>query len=112
MQVRHTPRALALACLALCGCQKPTAVDFVIEAPTDALLDPFSLSVSDYVLKTSAGAIIAAVSAGASKDGKGRLPLGEIAATLSGDLRLDVMAGPQLVGMAHVEGVRVDRLDG
>lgn len=109
MQVRHTSCALALACLTLCGCQKPTAVDFVIEAPTDALLDPFSLSVSDYVLKTSAGAIIAAVSAGASKDGKGRLPLGEIAATLSGDLRLDVMAGPQLVGMAHVEGVRVDR---
>ncbi|MEO6951101.1 MAG: hypothetical protein ABI321_04740 [Polyangia bacterium] len=109
MHRRHTARTLTLLSLALSGCQKPTAVDFVIQAPTNALLDPFSLSVSDFVLKTQAGSIVAAVSAGASKDGKGRLALGELTYTLSGDLRLDVMAGPQLVGMAHIEGVKVEK---
>ena len=68
MQVRHTSRALLLG-VSLCGCQHPTAVDFVVQAPTNPLLDPFTLSVSDYVLKTQTGSIIAAVSAGASKDG-------------------------------------------
>lgn len=109
MHSRLTARTIALLSLALWGCQKPTAVDFAVEAPTNALLDPFSLSVSDYVLKTRAGSIVAAVSAGASKDGRGRLPLGELAYTLSGDLRLDVMAGPQLVGRAHIEGVAVEK---
>jgi hypothetical protein len=98
-----------LLTLPLSGCQKPTALTFRIAAPTNPLLDPFQLTVSDFVLKGANGSTVAAVSAGADRDDKGRLGLGVLDPLLAGELRLDVLSGAQLVGSARVHQVSIDK---
>ena len=98
---------VATAALFAAACGGPTELTFLVGAPPNPLLDPFGLAVSDYVLKTDDGAIVAAVSAGAGRDGDGRLGLGPLDPTLAADLRLDVLSGAQLLGRARVRGVAI-----
>ncbi len=102
------PSLLSCLLIAPAGCQSPTELTFEVRAPRNALLDPFATSVSDFVLKTSDGATIAAVSAGASRDGDNRLALGVLDPALVGSLRLDVLSGTQLVGVGRIHDVSIE----
>lgn len=99
---------LVASALALAACKEPTALELQVVAPSQALLNPFTLSVSDYVLKTEDGSTLAAVSAGAKAASDG-LPLGALAPTLAGTLRLDVLSGLELVGLAYIDDVAIKK---
>ncbi len=100
--------ALALAAtMAAVGCQTATELELRVSAPGVSLLNPLSLAVSDLVLKSESDAILAAVSVGANRDAAGRLPFGVLDPMLAGDLRLDVMSGSQLVGLAEIQNTAI-----
>ena len=100
--------AIALvATMAVVGCHTATELELRVSAPSVSLLNPLSLAVSDLVLKNESDAILAAVSVGANRDAAGRLPFGVLDPMLAGDLRLDVMSGSQLVGLAAIENTAI-----
>lgn len=92
--------------LCLAGCGSRGAVSFTIRAPSVTALNPFAdARLSEYLLKSYDGHVLAAASPGTSD---GPLALGPLPASDAPiDVEMSVLGGTDLLGMARIRNVAI-----
>jgi hypothetical protein len=92
----------------LVACGSKGAVNFAIRAPSVSELNPFAdARLSEYLLKTADGHVLAAASPSASSEPLALGPLPASGAPI--DIEMSVLGGTELLGMARIRDVSIVR---